>query len=104
MKDEKDFQEWNIIIAANPLRVELTPWLNRAGWLRIFVERNMKLLCEATSEKVAEGENLEILGLSVDWVIRRCLAGVVDCDKRGWELVRFWLQSTEAAKANKKPF
>jgi hypothetical protein len=104
VKDEKDFQGRNILVAAESSRVERTPWLNRAGWLRMFSGRNMKPLCEAISEKVAEGENLEILGLSVDRVIRHCLAGVVDCDKRGWELIRFWLQSTEQARADKKPF
>jgi len=103
-KDEGDFQERNIIIAAEASRVERTPWLNRAGWLRMFVGRDMKILSEVISEKVTEGENLEILGLSVNRAIRRCLASVVDCDKRGWELIRFWLQSTEAGKANKKPF
>jgi len=104
VKDEKDFQGRNKLVAAESSRVERTPWLNRAGWLRMFVGRDMKILCEAISEKVAEGENLEILGLSVDRVIRQCLAGMGDCDKRGWELIRFWLQSTEQARADKKPF
>jgi len=104
LKDERDFQGRNTIVGAEATRVEQTPWLNHAGWLRIFVGRDMRKLCEAISEKVAEGENLEILGLSVNRVIRRCLAGVVDCDKRGWQLIRFWLQSTEAGKPHKKPF
>ena len=103
-KDERDFQERNMIVGAEISRVERTPWLNRAGWLSMFVECDMKILCEATSEKVRDGENLSTLGLSVNRVIRRCLAGVVDCDRRGWELLRFWLRSTESAKANKKPF
>jgi hypothetical protein len=104
VKDERDFQERNIIVGAEPSRVERTPWLNRAGWLQMFSGLDMKALCQATSEKVAEGENLAILGMSVERVISQCLTGVINCDKRGWALIRFWLQSTDQTKADKKPF
>ena len=72
------FNNGSMIVGSEAMRVERTPWLNRAGWLRIFVGRDIKILCGAISEKVTEGENLEILGLSVNRVIRHCLAGVVD--------------------------
>ena len=74
LKDERDFQERNTIVAAEASRVEWTPLLNRAGWLRMFVGRDMKILSEATSEKVAEGESLSTIKTR-NWACFSGLAG-----------------------------
>jgi hypothetical protein len=102
--DEREYLRQSTIISSEVSRVERTPWLNRTGWLDMFNERDMKVLCECVSDKVEEGEDLKIIGLSVQRMIRKCLEGMADLESRGWGLIRFWLKSTDVGKASSKPF
>jgi hypothetical protein len=104
LKDEEDLKRRNAIVSSEASRVERTPWLNRTNWLKIFDGRDMKLLVECTSDKIKDGECLEGIKSSVKRVIKYCIDGVKDLEERGWGLVRFWLKSTEAGKADSRPF
>ena len=47
-----------------------TPWLNRTGWKRMFVDRDMKTLVEKTSETLGDGEEplKELSAIIVDMI------------------------------------
>ena len=80
------------------------PWMNRGGWLDRLAGQNMAELYPLTSAQDDNDEGFKFLQKSIPRLIERCLEGVRDLDKRGWDILRFWLNSTEVDKADTKPF
>jgi len=82
----------------------VTPWMNRGGWLDMLAGKEMAELYPLTSARNSNDEGFEFLQKSVVTFIKKCLEGVRDLDKRGWGILRFWLNSTVPDKADAKPF
>jgi hypothetical protein len=91
----------NVVQEAND---RTDPWTNRGGWLDRLAGRDYGELYALTSAKSEDDEGFTFLQKSIPRLIERCLEGVRDLDKRGWDLLRFWLNSSEIDKADTKPF
>ncbi len=64
----------------------------------------MKRLVGFINKEVALEPELQLVKDSVHWVIEKGLEGVKDLDARGWNEIRFWLQSHQKDKPDGKPF
>jgi hypothetical protein len=92
-----------------------TPWVTRTGWKQLFKNKNMKELNGFTQLEIGQGENA-FIGVEkvVQCIIEQAYkgtnvknisnVGVLDCDKRGWHMLRFWLNSTKVGEPHTKPF
>jgi superfamily II DNA helicase RecQ len=103
---EKDIEEGKEtgVMDENYHAVDKTPWMRRTGWLRDFASRNMKVVAHLSQKPEKDEPELELIWRSVERVISRSMGGVEDCSARGWRLIPFWLNSSEASKMNLRPF
>jgi len=92
-----------------------TPWLNYTGWKRQFVDMDMTALVTMTRLELADEELwLKNVGRQVCEMIENAYLGillmvfanegVLDCERRGWNLVGFWMNSTRSNEPHRKPF
>ena len=84
--------------------VTKSPWLLRTGWEKKFKGKDMRVLNKLT-EKPEESEG----GVFRVWqsglrMIQKCWNGVDDISDRGWNLILFWLNSSNGEKAESTPF
>ena len=84
--------------------VTKSPWLLRTGWEKKFKGKDMTVLNKLT-EKPEESEG----GVFRVWqsglrMIQKCWNGVDDISDRGWNLILFWLNSSNGEKAESTPF
>ena len=84
--------------------VTKSPWLSRTGWERKFLGKDMKTLVQLTERPKEDEEGLSEIWLSVSRVIKACWKGADDISDRGWDLILFWLNSSDRSKADSKPF
>ncbi len=84
--------------------VTKSPWLLRTGWEKKFKGKDMRVLNKLT-EKPEESEG----GVFRVWqsglrMIQKYWNGVDDISDRGWNLILFWLNSSNGEKAESTPF
>jgi len=103
LDDEEEVRRNNIIVPEGG-NERTDRWTNRGGWLDRLAGKNMRELYPLTSAQSEENEGFKFLQKSIPRLIERCLEGVRDFDKRGWDILRFWLNSNEIDKADTKPF
>ena len=84
--------------------VTKTPWLRHTRWEEIFVEKDMKELNKLVDPPGQRDYDECKLWDSVTRVLNGCFNGFLDCQKRGWSLIPFWLSSVDRNKENTKPF
>jgi len=84
--------------------VTKSPWLLRTDWEKKFEGKDMKTLIKLT--EIPDKNEGEILRLweSGSRFIHRCWKGAEDISNRGWNLILFWLNSSNREKANVIPF
>src|SRR5262245_31283002 len=102
VKDQEELRQNNTIIEEPHQRI--TPWLNRSGWLEMLAGQNMTELYPLTSARTDEEENFKCVRTNIESLIKECLNGVKVLDKRGWNRLRFWLNSTNISSVSQKPF
>ena len=84
--------------------VTKSPWLLRTGWEKKFKGKDMKVLIKLTEKpEENEGEVFRVWQSGLR-VIERCWEGVEDISDRGWNLILFWLNSSNREKAESTPF
>jgi hypothetical protein len=105
LNDVEESRRKNIIVPETRSE-RATPWTNRAGYLRVLAGKTITELYPLTSARVdMETEpQLEHIQRSVPTLIARCLEGVRDLEKRGWEVILFWLNSTKIGTSIDQPF
>lgn len=102
--DQKEILRNNNIVS-DSANERITPWMNRGGWLNLLAGKDMSELYSLTSARVNENnEGFERIQKAVPELIKNCLEGIMDLDKRGWSILRFWLNSTKVGEADQKPF
>jgi len=105
LNDLEETRRSNIIIPDT--QSECTShWLNHGGFLHTLASKNMTKLYPLTSARVdIENEpELDHIQRSVPTLIAQCLEGVRDWGKWGWEVIHFWLNSTQITMESNKPF
>ena len=104
----QNVQDLNIINESTLSRVERTPWIQRTGWLRFYVDYNimqMTRIAKTTSVKLeSHEENYIDIKESVIQMLKVALDNVKDCENRGWRSIRLWLESTDKNKMSTRPF
>jgi len=70
----------------------------------MFKERDMKKLVNLARLPNNAEISLKMMCDSVARVIKNCTVGVMNCEDRNWNLISFWLTSSEQGKADLKPF
>jgi len=88
----------------NTTLVTKTPWLRHTKWEETFVGKDMKELNKLSEAPGARDYNERRLWDSTTRVLNGCFRGFLDCQKRGWSLIPFWLASVDRDKENTKPF
>ena len=84
--------------------VTKSPWLLRTDWEKKFKGKDMKILTKLTEKpKESEGEVFRVWQSGLR-VIERCWEGIGDISDRGWNLILFWLNSSNGEKAESTPF
>jgi hypothetical protein len=92
------------IVDANQHMVDKSPWIRRTGWLREFAGKDMATIVKKSWRLTKDEEGLQLIWRSVGRVLDTCVDGVTDCVERNWRLISFWLNGSEAGKADSKPF
>lgn len=93
----------NVVHKQSNWRTESNLWLRRTGWIEICEGKDMTILLNYSSSK-GEDRSDKAIVLAVRRMIKKCVDGVKDLEKRGWTSIRFWLQSLETERPNQKPF
>src|SRR5277367_6379304 len=91
------------IVDANQHMVDKSPWMRRTGWLREFGGKDKVMIVKKSWRQMKNEEALQVIWRSVSRVLDTCVNGVVDCTNRNWRLISFWLNGSEADKADSKP-
>ena len=104
LNDIEETRRKNIIVPEQSERT--SPWVNHAGFLDTLAGKNMSDLYPLTSARVDIENEPELAHIqrSVATLIAQCLEGVRDWGKRGWEVMHFWLNSTQIGQPSQKPF
>jgi hypothetical protein len=105
LKDIEEARQKNIIVPETQTE-RTSRWTTRAGFLQMLAGKNITELYPLTSARVDMDNEpeLEHIQRSVPNLIEQCLEGVKDWGKRGWEILHFWLNSTQMGSACDKPF
>jgi len=104
LKDQEEIRRNNMIVPEELTGQHLSPWLNRTGWLDLLSNQDIEQLCIKTNAHIEGDEPFIHVRNSIQRVIRKCLQGIRDFDKQGWNLIRFWLNSVVKDKCDKTPF
>ena len=88
----------------NTSLVTKTPWLRHTRWEEIFVDKDMKQLNKLAEAPGQRDYDERKLWDSIARVLSGYFKGFLDCQKRGWSLIPFWLASVDRNKENTKPF
>jgi len=84
--------------------VTRSPWLLRTDWEKKFKGKDMEILIKLTEKpEENEGEVFRVWQSGLR-VIERCWEGIGDISDRGWNLILFWLNSSNGEKAESTPF
>ena len=84
--------------------VTKSPWDLRTDWEKRFKGKDMKVLNELTKKhEENEGEIFRVWQSGLR-VVQKCWKGVDDISDRGWNLILFWLNSSNPEKAASTPF
>jgi Orsellinic acid/F9775 biosynthesis cluster protein D len=105
LRDIEEARQKNIIVPETQTE-RTSRWTTRAGFLQMLAGKNLTELYPLTSARVDMDNEpeLEHIQRSVPNLIEQCLEGVKDWGKRGWEVLHFWLNSTQMGSACDKPF
>ena len=92
------------IVDANQHMVDKSPWMRRTRWLREFAGKDMNAIVKKNQKLTKDEQELLVIWKSVGRLMDRGVNGVRDCTERNRSLISFWLNSSEADKADSKPF
>ena len=80
------------------------PWLRHTRWEEIFIGKDMSELVKLSNAPGMQDHHERRIWDATGRVIHACFKGVLDCQKRGWALIPFWLRSVDRNKEDTKPF
>jgi hypothetical protein len=105
LNDIEETRRKNIIVPETQSE-RTSPWLNHAGFKRTLAGNSITDLYPLTSARVDIEKEPELVHVqrSIPALIEQCLEGVRDWEKRGWEVMHFWLNSTQIGQPSKKSF
>jgi hypothetical protein len=105
-KDRREREEENQLttVRSTQDKVDLTPWMQRTGWLRMFVGRDMQSLASFSHKPSKTEPKLTILWERTEAMLRWCGEGINDCVERNWRIVLFWLNSPKLTEPSSRPF
>lgn len=63
----------------------------------------MKKIVDMMHPSSGNPSDYDTIKSSVERVISKCLQGLWNCDERGWNQIRFWLQSVVSCESHTKP-
>src|SRR5277367_176543 len=92
------------IVSPDEGKAEMSPWLTRTGWKDTFQGKDMSELVSFTKKDKGEDHIIAFIDQSVPRMINRCMKGVKDLRRRGWDEIHFWLMSLEKEKPSPTPF
>ena len=92
------------LVDINQHMVDKSPWMRRTGWLWEFAGKDMGAIVKKSWRPTKEEQGLQLIWRSIGRVLDTCVDGVTDCVERNWRLISFWLNGSEAGKADSKPF
>ena len=92
------------IVDTDQYMVDKLPWMQRTSWLQEFAEKDMGAIVKKSWRPMKNEAELQLIWKSVGRVLDTCVEGVTDCVERNWRLISFWLNGSEAGKADSKPF
>src|SRR5579871_6816194 len=77
-KDRREREEENQLMTVRSTqdKVDLTPWMQRTGWLRMFVGRDMQSLASFSHKPSKTEPELTILWERTEAMLRRCGEGI----------------------------
>jgi hypothetical protein len=105
LADKRDEEhEFNLNHVKKTNIVTKTPWLLRTRWEKKFEGRNMAILTKLTEKPEKSEGQICRLWSGGSRVIQRCWTGVENIADRGWDLILFWLNSSNPEKADSTPF
>jgi hypothetical protein len=105
LNDIEETRRKNIIVAETQSE-RTSPWFNHAKFEDTLAGKCITDLYPLTSARVDIENEPELAHIqrSVPTLIAQCLEGVRDWGKRGWEVMHFWLNSTQIGQSSKQPF
>jgi hypothetical protein len=92
------------VVDANQHLVDKSPWMRRTEWPRQFTGKDMATIVKNSRRTTEEEAGLQLIWTSIDRVLHTCVNGVMDCTERNWRLISFWLNGSEASKADSRRF
>ena len=102
-KDTEEDERLSVVDADQHL-VDKSPWMRRTEWPRQFTGKDMATIVKNSLRPTKEEVGLQLIWRNIDRVLDTCVDGVTDCTERNWRLISFWLNGSEASKADNKPF
>jgi len=102
-KDKEEDEQLGMV-DRDQYMVDKSPWMRRTGWLREFGGKDMATIVKKSWRPTKDEAWLQSIWKSVGRVLDTCVDGVADCTERNWKLISFWLNGSEAGKADSKPF
>jgi len=93
-----------MIVSQEQDKRERTPWLNKTGWLEVFVGKDMDTLAKSVKKPSKLDVELWLVYQRTEAVLRRCIKGVKDCRRREWTIILRWLNGVELGKPDVRPF
>jgi hypothetical protein len=101
---EREQEHQLTMVSRSHGKVDLTPWMQRTGWQRMFAGRDMQLLASFSHQPSQTEREFIILWESVGEMLQRCGEGIKDCVERNWTVTLFWLNSPKPQEPSSKPF
>jgi len=101
---DKEKEEKLSVVTDKVNKVDMTPWMRRTGWIQRFSGRDMDTLAGYSQKPEVGEEQLKQIEQSIIRMICNSLSGVNNVVDRNWNLLLFWLNSTELQNPNSKPF
>jgi hypothetical protein len=85
-------------------KAEIGPWLTRTGWKDTFNGEDMSVLVEFTKKDKGEDHVITWIDQSIPRILDHCMRGVKDLKIRGWDEIRYVMQSWQKDKDSDRPF
>src|SRR5579859_5576346 len=64
----------------------------------------MAIMWKRSQKPGKDKGQLHLVWQSMHRLLNKCVSSITDCRERNWSLIPFWLNSSEATKADNRPF